>query len=156
MTEQTTPETFYLDVIAANGTPFRFVLTPSARPYRRGDDPDAPMVGKVMYYDRHFTYQPEDEMYRPGAYDENGKNCGPAMYADAFDRHRPGQGLCGWHDERAWDVDGVTVGLVRTWIHLTMNAYAAAHGLRWQSQDELATQFETRALVPITAKETTP
>lgn len=58
MQTQPTPEIFYLDVTGANGTPFRFALTPSGKPYRQEDDPDAPMVGKVMYFDRRYPAAP--------------------------------------------------------------------------------------------------
>lgn len=146
----TTPTTFIYDIIGQNGTPFRFILTPAARPWKKKDNPAAPMIGSVRYFDRRYTYTEKDDAYRPGHYDENGQNCGPAMVPRTFVHHN-GTGMEGWHDVSAWDLDRRTMSMVGDWVEEMMLAYAVAKGLRWQSFDEVG-EFEEPALVPAAAQ----
>lgn len=129
MSEKTNPETFILDATGANGTPFRFILTPSAKPWGREADPDAPMVGSVQYLDRRYTLKPGEPGYGPNHTNEHGQSCGPKLSPWSFITNR--HGFRGWHEVSAWDLDAPLVDFVGSWIQHTMNAYGKAHGLVW-------------------------
>lgn len=101
MTERAKPETYSLDLIGGNGTPFRFTYWPRTE--------------TVAYQDRRYPTQPDEPHYRPFHYDENGQNCGPAMaYTDFVPLSN--HGIRGWHEVDAWDLDRDTVRLVGTWL----------------------------------------
>ena len=106
MSEPTTPTTFHLDTISANGTPFRFVLTPQE---------ERPERSSVRYYDRRYASAPGEFGYHPSNFNEHGQGCGGARSADDFMGSHD-FGLRGWHEVDAWDVDVHTRRLVGTWI----------------------------------------
>lgn len=101
--EPVKPETYSLDVVGGNGTPFRFTYWPSK--------------DEVGYQDRRYPSQPTEPQYRPFFYDEHGQGCGPVLLSDTF-TDSGGFGIRGWHEVDAWDVDRHTVALVGTWIKL--------------------------------------
>ena len=106
MTEPIIPTTFHLDVTGANGTPFRFVLTP---------DDDNPAKSLVRYYNRRYTLNEGDFGYHPVNFNEDGQSCGGGLYTRDFTEEF-GSGFAGWHNVRAWDVDVRTRRLVGAWI----------------------------------------
>ncbi len=106
MPEPITPTTFHLDVTGANGTPFRFVLTP---------DDDNPARSSIRYHDRRYTLNDGDFAYHPRNFNEDGQACGPDDCADSYSPD-DSCGFRGWHEVDAWDVDVRTRRLVGTWI----------------------------------------
>jgi hypothetical protein len=100
MTEQVKPETYILDVVGDNGTPFRFV-------YELGDT--------VRYYDRRYPTLPDEPYYHPRNYSEHGQSCGPDMLIESF-TDLGTHGIFGWHEVEAWDIDAFTRDLVGVWL----------------------------------------
>lgn len=110
MTEQTTPETFTMDLTGGNGTPFRFVFWPHEND------------GTVRYYDRRYTLTEGEPGYGLNHTNENGQCCGGARAAIDF-IHHGGFGLMGWHEVDAWDVDRLTMIAVGGWLIQLADTY---------------------------------
>lgn len=107
--EQVKPETYSLDLIGGNGTPFRFVYWPS--------------TDTVSYQDRRYPSKPDEPQYRPFMHDENGQNCGPTLtYTDFVPLSD--SGMRGWNEIDAWDIDRSTMRRVGMWLE-TLKEYSA-------------------------------
>lgn len=70
-------------------------------------DPDSETI---RYYDRRYAGQP--------GFTEHGQDCGPALSADSFQPDAT-DGIRGWHEVDAWDLDARTVRLVGMWLMLS-------------------------------------
>lgn len=101
--EKINPTTFHIDLIGANGTPFRFEFTPYEGPH-----------GTVRYRDRRYTLSEGEPGYGINHTNENGQACGPVLGPEAFTGGKPG--IRGWHEVDAWDIDRITVGIVGIWL----------------------------------------
>lgn len=97
------PETYTLDTIGGNGTPFRFVFWPGEN------------GGTVRYYDRRYPMAEGETGYGINRWNENGQCCGGARSVDDFVGPHV-YGLRGWHEVDVWDVDRATVVMVGDWI----------------------------------------
>jgi hypothetical protein len=103
---QTTPTTHTLDVVAANGVPFRVVYLADGMSISR------PAAGKyntdghplVEFYDRRYPHTPDGQFVADYRADT------------LLQGAEPGVGLLLQGDSPSWTVDGATMELIRFWL----------------------------------------
>lgn len=99
------PESYTIDLMGDNGTPFRFMYWPGS--------------GMVRYYDRRYTLTEGEPGYGINHMNEDGQACGPVLTPEVFTQHG-GTGMRGWHEVDSWDVDRATMTVVADWLEMIM------------------------------------
>lgn len=116
MSKPIDPDLFILDVVAANGIPFRLLAIPArTEGPNRHRAPAGRDHATVEFYDRRYPIDGAHGQFTGGYYDVD-----TLLGRDEYGRADGGLVLAG--DVAAWSVDAESMDAVRTWLTILVDS----------------------------------